>query len=950
MHIGAEIPASVTFGRFQVSPLRRELLADGRRVEIGGRAFDVLIALIEARGSVISKGALMARVWPDRIVEENNLQIQISTLRAVLGTDRDLIRTVPGRGYQFTGDIRIASADLDTPYSFDTADRQLGPPPANVPESISELIGRNDELRDVLGLIETQRLVTLTGPGGIGKTRLALAAARHLLPRFPDGVWVVELAPLSDPELVPSAVAAAFGLDLAASGASADHVARALGQRELLLLIDNCEHVIGGVAAMAEALLHADSAAHVVTTSRELLKADGEWSYRVPPLTVPEPDIENEDDLVGHGAVRLFLTRAQAVEPHFLSNGHLTATIAAICRRLDGIPLAIELAAARTATLDIEHIAARLDDRFGLLAGGRRTAMPRQQAMHATLEWSHELLTAPERVVLRRLAVFAGIFDLEAAAAVAASPDLPPSEVIDVLASLVSKSLVDRNATRYRLLETTRAFALEKLIESGEREAVSLRHAEYHQGLFERAEVEWQARPAAEWLADYAPKIDNARAALDWAFSPGGNPSVGVALTAAAVPLWMQLSLLQECRSRVKRALLTVEAGASGDLTQEMKLQVALGASTLYSKGRAQELGAVWTRALQIAELLGDRDYQLRSLRGMFISHTTTHHWRAALEIAQKFRLVAEHQPDRNDHLLGEGLVALAQLYLGDQTSARAHVEHMLANFAPGNRSHYQAIRFQFDQRVSGVMTLARILWQQGLADQAMRTAESAVEDALETNHAVTACNALFRAACPIALWTGDLAAGQRHVKNLLELAKRYSLPLWNKLGRMYEGSLAIRRGDVAGGLRLLRANFDELGKEMPVFDQTIFQSEIAEGLRRAGNIAEGSTVVEQAIDRCERIEERWLFAELLRLRGELLLLSGKYAKAEDSFREAIDSARQQGALSWELRAATSLGRLLRDQGRHGEARTIVQSIYDQFTEGFRTADLGLAKMLIKDL
>ncbi len=947
----AKIPDTFSFGRFKVSLSRRELRADGRRAEIGGRAFDVLMALIEARGSVVSKSALMERVWPDRIVEDNNVQIQISALRAAFGPDRGLIRTVAGRGYQFTGDIHIAPADPDGSCKDAASNYQPSLPPTNLPELVSELIGRDDELRNVVRFIESHRFLTLTGPGGIGKTRLALAAARDLLTQFPDGVWIVELAPLSDPDLIPTAVAAALGLSLAAGEASADHVARALGHKELLLLIDNCEHLIEGAAIIADALLRTDPAAHVVTTSREPLNAEGEWTYRVPPLTVPAPNLKTEGELLRHGAIELFVKRAQAADPSFVPDRDQMAAIAAICRRLDGIPLAIELAAARTATLGIQHIAGHLDDRFRLLAGGRRTALPRQHTMRATLEWSHELLTAAERVVLRRLSVFAGTFNVGEASAVAASSELAESDVIDLLSNLVSKSLVDRCATGFRLLETTRAFAFEKLVESGERVAVSLRHAEYHRALFEEAEAEWQARPTAEWLADYGPKIDNVRAALDWAFSPDGDSVVGIALTTAAVPLWMELSSLQECRTRVERALSTFVAEARADPTREMKLNVALAASTLLSKGRDREVGAAWTKALELAETLGDRDYQLRSLRGMFTFYAKED-FRSALEIARKFRLVAEQQADLNDRLIGDGLVALALLYLGDQTNARAHVERMLASFAPRNRSHYYAIRFQYDQRVVGHMTLARVLWQQGFAGAAVRTAESAVEEALATDHATTSCNALARAACPIALWAGDLVAAECHVVTLLDLARRYALPLWCELGKMYEGVLAIRRGDLTCGLHLLHAGFDQLDEAMPAFDHAIFQSEIAEGLRRAGRIVDGLHVIERAIERCERIEERWLFPELLRLRGELLLSGGnaQAPRARENFREALDWARRQGALAWELRAATSLCRFLRDEGRRAEALGAVKSVYDRFTEGFDATDLNVAKALIDSL
>jgi len=292
----------------------------------------------------------------------------------------------------------------------------------------------------------------------------------------------------------------------------------------------------------------------------------GEWVYPVSPLAVPTAEVE-QGDFVEYGAIRLFLERARAANPRFAPDRPLVELIAAICRRLDGIPLAIELAAARASALGVEGIAARLDDRFHLLTGGKRTALPRHQTLRATLDWSYELLTEPERVILRRLAVFAGPFSLEAATAVAADPETELASVVENLASLVMKSLVttegDGAVARYRLLDTTRAYASEKLDESGQRDSLGGRHAEYYRDVFERAETEVLARPASEWLADYAPEIDNLRSALDWAFSPhGGDVSVGIALTAAAVPLWVYLSLVDECRRRVERALTALVAAA----------------------------------------------------------------------------------------------------------------------------------------------------------------------------------------------------------------------------------------------------------------------------------------------------------------------------------------------------------------------------------------------------
>src|SRR6266404_5818472 len=583
-------PTAIEFGRFRILPHRRELLAESQPLELGGRAFDVLMVLIEASGAVVSKDALMHGVWPDRIVEENNLQAQISALRRAFGADRDLIRTIAGRGYQFTGDIRTVSTSPD-PRPAGTPTVPVSTPtriPTNLPERVSELIGRDVELDEILDLTASHRLLTLTGTGGIGKTRLSLEVARRLLPQFADGVWAIELAPLSDPELVPVALATALGLDLASGTASPESVANALRSKQLMLVLDNCEHVVDAAAQMAEALLRADPGVRVIATSREPLRVEGEWVYPVPPLAVPAENAADQDDPMHYGAVRLFVERARAAEPHFAPDSRGATMIAAICRRLDGIPLGIELAAARAAALGIGELAARLDDRFQVLTGGRRTALPRHQTLRATLDWSYELLAELERVILRRLAVFAGAFGLEGAVAVAAISEISPSEVVDGLFNLVSKSLVsteEGTVVRYRLLDTMRAYGLQKLTESGEIEAVARRHAEYYRDLFERAETEMEVRPATEWLADYGRRIDNLRAALDWAFSPGGDASIGTALTAAAVPLWMQLSLLEECRGRVERALAAIAAGARRDARREMQLHAALATSLMYTRG-----------------------------------------------------------------------------------------------------------------------------------------------------------------------------------------------------------------------------------------------------------------------------------------------------------------------------------------------------------------------------
>jgi len=684
------------------------------------------------------------------------------------------------------------------------------------------------------------------------------------------------------------------------------------------------------------------------------LRIAGEHVYRVLPLEVPPPDRDAPTDLLGHSAVQLFIARTAALATDPAADVASLSTIAAICRRLDGIPLAIEFAAARAATLGLSQVVRLLDDRFRLLTGGRRTALPRHQTLRETLDWSHGLLAEQERVLFRRLAIFAGSFSLGAACEVAASPELPASDIIDGISSLAAKSLVVAEVwgvARYRLLDTTRAYASEKLSESGEREGIARRHAAYYRDLFEHAEAEWEVRSTAEWIGEYGWRIDNLRAALDWAFSAGGDATLGVALTAAAVPLWMLLSLVDECRGRVERALAALDAETNRQPRREMQLHAAMGEALTYTRGATPEYEAAWKKALEMAERLDDAEYQLRSFWGLWSFYLTRGRHRIALEMAQRFRTLAKHRPDPGDRLFGERMIGVAQHHLGDQLSARHHLEEVSNHHGPISHRPFQTDfrRFQTNFRISARAFLARVLWFQGFSDQAVQKAEMTVAEAEATGDGLSLYLGLAMAACPIALLVGDLVAAENYVGMLLENSTRHALPHWRAYGRCYQGALVMRCGDIRSGAGLLRTGFAELGEAESAVLRLVKLLAI-ETLGHAGQIADGLTSIEEAIEHSERLEERWLTAELLRVKGQLLLLrggNGSAAAAEDHFRQALDWAARQGALSWELRAAMSLAGLLRHQGRSADAKTLLQPVYDRFTEGFDTADLKEAKLLL---
>jgi predicted ATPase/DNA-binding winged helix-turn-helix (wHTH) protein len=963
MLAGSDQPVYAS-GEFEIDLARRELRVLGSPVPVGGRAFEIIEILAHAAGELVTKDELMNRIWPGAIVLENTLHVHTAAIRKALGRYRGLLKTESGRGYRLLGNWTVRQHPSATPPSgprLTPVSRQSAA--TNLPIPAAGLVGRSAAVPRLRNLVSAYRVVTVTGPGGIGKTALALEVARGLLAEFDDGGWLVELAPLSDPDLVPSAVASVLGLKLGGEEISAAALSRAIGDQKLLLLFDNCEHVIDAVANLAEMFVRSCPRTTILATSREVFRIDGECVYRVPPLEVPSFGLEDPDHILRHSAVELFVTRAKELGSDSSSDTESLPAIAAICRHLDGIPLAIELAAARAAMLGVQQVAGGLHDRFALLNRGRRTALPRHRTLRATLDWSHGLLPEAERLLLRRLAIFPAGFTLNAAAAVMNDTGLDASAVTDGIANLVAKSLImldkPEGPTRWYLLETTRAYALEKLAEAGEANAAARHHAQYNRDLFERAETEWEARPTAEWLGVYGRQIDNLRAALDWAFSPGGDASIGVALTAAAVPLWMHLSLLDECRGRAEQAIAVLSSGEHQDLRREMKLHAALAASSWWhaagisARGGVPELGTIWTKALEIAENLGDPEYQLRSLYGLYAFHLGIGQFQAALESAQRFRALTAKQHEPNDRLIGERMIGGIQHLLGDQASSRRHIEHMLANFAlPEQRSHH-LIRFQFDQRVSARVYLARILWLQGFPDQAMHTAKGVVDEAGETNHALSLCYALAHAACPTILWSEDLAAAERYIAMLLDHSTRHALPFWGALGRTFHGVLAIKRGDIDPGLTLLRAGLDEFGDAISDWISVMFLSELASGFGRAGQTAGGLIAAERAIERAERTEARWLFPESLRIKGELLLLqaaTGAAAIAEAQFRQALDWARGQSALSLELRAATSLARLLRDQGRSVDAVAILQPVYARFTEGFGTGDLRAARAILDEL
>jgi len=593
------------FGSVEIRPSERQVFVEGRPAALGSRAFDVLLALVERRDRVVTKNELLDLAWPGLVVEENNLQAQVSSLRRVLGPQA--IATIPGRGYRFTiagnQGPKAPAAQIDAePAARPAAERRL-------PRLAAPLVGRHDELAALRQVLDQHRLVTVSGAAGIGKTALALAAAAERQSTLRDGAAWIELGPIAEPMLVTAAIAQALNVQAPVGGDAQGALIAALRTREVLLVIDNAEHVLDAVARCLDAILEEAPGVSVLATSRSALKLKHERTFRLGPLGVPEADLP-ADEARTYGAVALLEARAQAHDPRFAITDENVALAIGICRNLDGLALAIELAAARLPLLGMKGLAERIGERFRLLTAGTRNAPTRQQTLLAALDWSYELLSAAEQKVFRRLGVFAGGFPLALATAVGQDQSTDEWAAIDALGALVDRSLVEVESTaapRYRLLESTRAYALLKLGEDpAELAATQRAHAQAMLAFFEGAEGQSWTIQEDEWLATYGPELDNLRAALDW--SVEHDPPLGTALLARSRFIFVMQGLDYELRQRCERLEPGAGAVATADTAAYWR---ARGEVTHYTQ--RERSYQMFRKAAEICGALGD-------VRGRFLA------------------------------------------------------------------------------------------------------------------------------------------------------------------------------------------------------------------------------------------------------------------------------------------------------------------------------------------
>ncbi|MDR6536340.1 winged helix-turn-helix domain-containing protein [Variovorax soli] len=948
--------ANASFGPFRLFPAERKVEREGVPLPLSSRALDLLIVLVEHAGETVGHEELTLRVWRGLVVDSGSLRMQITSLRKALRDGEDGVRyieTVRGRGYCFVAPVSPLNSappvDSRAASSKSATLSKLALPPAP-----GRMIGREGAACAIAADLMSHRFLTIVGPGGMGKTTLAVAVAHAMLREFPEAVCFVNLGALSDPAHVASTVASTLGVTIQAEDALPG-LKQSLRGARMLLVLDNCEHVISASAALAEQIFREAPQVHILATSREALRVDGEFTYLLPPLECPPPGPgPRADEAQAFPAVQLFMACAAASGSGFELSDENAVVVAGICSRLDGIALAIEFAAGRVGAYGIEGVASLLDSRFGLDWGGRRTALPRQQTLQATLDWSHELLSGSEQAVLRRLAVFVGTFTLEAAQAIAHRKGIDEDEVVIHVGDLIAKSLVstataEDGAVRYRLLETTRAYASEKLEASGEMRAVAESHARYFSRLLGSASggrIELYRGSRALVLNE---DLGNVRAALDWCFGDVGlrprDAALGIDLAVAAAPALLQRLLLTECHKWSAKAL-SLLGDADRGSRQEMLLQETLAAAAMWTEGGGTDIRAAITRALAIAHQLGETSNRLRLLVGLHIFFVRAGDFRASLAVAEELETAARTSNDLSYRVVADWMLGGSHHFLGDQQAAERDFQEGFGRAGPRNLH-----LFGLDYHVRALVTYARVLWLAGRPDRAKVIAQDAIGEAAASGRSVDVCFALLYSA-PVFLWCGDWSAAETSLAKLKQHSNWQALLSFHTTGLALEGELLVHRGETERGTAILREALRAMKAERHAVLVNRAACALAEGLIRSGELDEALAVIADALAPMQRGEEALELPELLRLRATVLLLmpgQGE-SQAEDCFMRSLECARRQHASAWQLRTATSLARLRITQGRREEAHELLSGVYRSFNEGFGTPDLEMAERLMIEL
>ncbi|MDB5535944.1 MAG: hypothetical protein JWQ65_819 [Devosia sp.] len=905
-------PVNLAFGPFRLFPSRQLLLRDGHPVRLGHRAFAILRMLTENAGEIVKKEDLLRTVWPDTTVEEANLRVNVAALRKSLGDNGSpeaYIANIVGRGYQFVAPVTVDVGNVTFHATSIPVQARFRFSP------LARIIGRDSTATALTERLLLRRFVTVVGPGGIGKTTVASMVADKIGESFANGVAMADLSASVDPF---ATLAGILKLALHASDPLSSLI-DFLRDKHVLLVLDSCEHLLNDTAVLAERLLREAPEVHLLATSTEPMRAEGEWIYRLPPLEVPaEAENLNAAQALESPAIELFVDRASASSETFIFEDSDVPLVAEICRRLDGNPLAIEIAAARVDVFNLNELNSLIDDRFELLTTGRRTAAPRHRTLRGLLDWSYDHLPQQSQIVLRRLSVFRGYFSLDGARTVAGLGTLQNTAVADV-ADLVRKSLIFAATTpapAYRLLDSTRAYAHEKAVLAGEQAVLQAVHARYVEALLRKAEADWVSTPRNQWLETYGSSIDDVRSAIEWASSDDANMALAVRLTALALPLGLHLGIVDEFRSRVERAIEAAAELPKSEVLAEIRLNVAIGTFAMNQNPvLTKHMGM--DRALAVAEATGDPLLRAEPLIQKATYEFARGHYVTALKEADEGSSLVAPTGDDLAVLGTNRVLAQAAGMAGNNRRAIAIAIDVLGH--PAVNIPFAWGPMAVNRNISMRIVIARNQWQMGRFESASAVAEEAVDYARRESPFDLA-QAFALAAVPIALWNGDLEQARALNSELLDQAKRYTLDHWHSWGEVYERILAKRSGGIGA---------------VPT----------ANGILQADTLGtlDADILLPGVFERAKAGEAGWCASEILRV-GALLTRS---EHTELLLQDAMSIAVRQEALAWQLRIATSMAKTAIVEGRSREGLAVLEPILSQIDDGADTADVRAAKALL---
>ena len=934
---GTRSAAIVLFGPFELNLSERSLTKAGEVIPLGARAFDILAALIDRAGDVISKNELIAKVWPEVIVEEGSLRVHLSALRKALGDgqfNRKYITNVQGRGYSFVAPVVRQGGEEQQTNSLTRG--------SNLPSALGGMIGRDDVVLQIRSRLGAERLITILGAGGIGKTTVALAVGHAALADFSGAVFFLDLSVLRSKEQVVAAISSAVGV-VAQPGDSEEVLLEFLRSRSALLIFDSCEHLIEPTAEIADRICRFAPNLYLLATSREALQTPGERVFRLEPLDCPpEQTGQTEDEVLSYSAAKLFMERVKARGINLTLGPDDPAFVAELCRRLDGIPLAIELAARRAAVFGVRDTAVSLGSHLDLQKLGRRTANRRHRTLRAALDWSHDLLSEVERAVLRSVAIFVGRFTLEAALAVAGQEHTSRSGIADAVGSLVEKSLVeariDAQGASYRLLDMTRSYALEKLIASGEHDAIATRHASYS---IELLEANSSAPNSTQLVKDY---LGSVRAALEWSFGAGGSDVLAVRLAAAAGPLFLSMPLLAECRSWMERAIDLISPECN--LHHQMEIHASFALALMLIEGNSEKVRTAFYTALGFAEQCNNPCQELRLLSGLSMYFLHLADAAGAHDVASRGEAVAQKSGDWDAAAMANCMRGTAHYLSGDQPLAQKHLQRALRDLP--DEAPSIASRYMFDPRAQSLMCLTRSHWLNGDIDQALRYAETTIEEAGKSDHPITLISALGMM-MSLYFWIDDLLQVERNLIKFEHISEQTLFGPYRAVAHGLRGLYLVRTDRTFEGMRYLRDTLKRLAARRYKMLVSDFAAELAVCLAKQNDQVQALALLDGVIASYTEVNMVIHLPALL-LTKALVFVQGEtpdLKSAEEYFERSMVLARKQSTLSYELRAALQLAQIWIANGEVQRARDLIGPIYNRFSEGFGTPDLIRARELL---